>query len=146
MYNTGTKSDNGIITEWYESDIVTDRKSRFQGRHVTINSADEIPNILSQLLQQNKNIKKTASHPHIIAWQTGTLVNDNKYINVNQGFQDNGEKGAGSRLLNQVLVNNNIFNVLVIITRWYGGNPIGSSRFRHVVNCGLMSLRKANKI
>lgn len=145
----------GTITNWYESRVVMDRKSKFQARHATLNHPDEIPGILQQFLQQHRRITKTSSHPHIIAWRTGDLVEDVagkgrknstdvKYSNVQQGFNDNGEKGAGSKLLEH-LVQHNVINKLIIVTRWYGGCPIGSLRFRHITNTSFDSLRRAEE-
>lgn len=75
----------------------------------------------------------------MLAWR---VEKDNQII---QGFKDNGEKGAGMRIL-ETLVKHNAINLLVIVTRWYGGNPIGSSRYRHIVNSTLNSLRIGKKI
>ncbi|CUM48522.1 uncharacterized protein AC631_02288 [Debaryomyces fabryi] len=157
------------ITEWYASEVITDRKSKFQARHVPITDEQEIPVILEQLLQDHKNISRS-SHPHIIAWRTGQIsqvlpppthpkskkrkepLTDHetgkevKYHNISQGFKDNGEKGAGSKLLQQVLVHHNLINILVIVTRWYGGSPLGSLRFRHIINASLDSLRKSGTL
>ncbi|KAK6458720.1 uncharacterized protein RJT20DRAFT_8348 [Scheffersomyces xylosifermentans] len=154
------------ITSWNESDIITDRKSRFQARCVAISSPEDVQLVLDQFIQQHKSIAKNASHPHIIAWRTATVEIGTsgvdtiklikrgvarkeslpKYSNVEQGYKDNGEKGAGSRLLEQVIVHNNLYNILVLVTRWYGGNPIGSSRFRHINNAAMISLRKGGII
>lgn len=167
------KSRLHTITNWNESEIISDRKSRFQARHTDLTDANEIPDILKQFLAQHKSIAKNASHPHILAWRTGQLVQRQspghqnrkstmetrreskmgtkthlenllgapEYTNVQQGFKDNGEKGAGAKLLEH-LVNQNVMNKLVIVTRWYGGNPIGSLRFRHISNCAFDSLRR----
>ncbi|SGZ49562.1 CIC11C00000004860 [Sungouiella intermedia] len=173
------------ITTWNESEIITDRKSRFQARHTDLLDVNDIPDIINQFLAQHKNIAKSASHPHILAWRIGTPSqdssendgtrqrtrksgkNDNKnqtknenkhssstqslstapitlqYTNIVQGFKDNGEKGAGAKLLEH-MVQQNVINKLFIVTRWYGGSPIGSSRFRHISNAAFDSLRKAN--
>lgn len=157
------------ITEWHASEVITDRKSKFQARHVPITDELDIPAILEHLLEDHKNISRS-SHPHIIAWRTGQLTHvpattvlpkskgkkvhsmdrereqEVKYHNVNQGFKDNGEKGAGSKLLQQVLVHHNLMNILVIVTRWYGGSPLGPLRFRHIINTSLDSLRKSNTL
>lgn len=149
------------ITNWYESRVIMDRKSKFQARHTSLSTPDEIPEILRQFLQQHRKITKSASHPHIIAWRTGEAVrtpvnigqrlNKSKpelglqYINIQQGFDDNGEKGAGAKLLEH-LEQHNVINKLIIVTRWYGGSPIGSLRFRHITNTSFDSLRKAEEI
>lgn len=134
------------ISNWNTSDVITDRKSKFQARNVEIQQESQLEDILSQFLLQHKSIAKNASHPHILAWRTGEKLSNGKVININQGFKDNGEKGAGIRLLEQVLVKYDLINVLVIVTRWYGGSPIGNLRFRHINNSALDSLRKSNKI
>ncbi|ODV76738.1 ribosomal protein S5 domain 2-like protein [Suhomyces tanzawaensis NRRL Y-17324] len=129
------------LSQWHESDITTDRKSRFQARHVPLALAAEIPAILATFLKLHKSASK-ASHPHIIAWRTATSTGTSTYTNVQQGYHDNGEKGAGIKLLDQVLVRHGVYNVLVIVTRWYGGSPLGGLRFRHIVGVASESLRK----
>lgn len=150
------------INTWHESEIFTEKKSKFQGHSVPLESSEDIPSILHQFLDEHKNIARSASHPHIIAWRTGKesiptsdstgnlklerkLNKHNTYTNIEQGFKDNGEKGAGTKLLD-LLIKNNIMNVMVIVTRWYGGNPIGSRRFRCINNCAIDSLKKSRKI
>lgn len=138
-----------VIGEWHESQIITDRRSKFQARHVPLTDPADIPEIISQFLAQNKSLAKNASHPHMLAWRTGQvspieqgqLETTPAYVNVQQGFKDCGEKGAGSRILD-VLVSHGAFNKLVIVTRWYGGSPLGSLRFRHIANSSAESLRK----
>lgn len=157
------------ISQWYASEVTTDRKSKFQARHVPITDEQDIPAILEKLLAEHKNISRS-SHPHIIAWRTGQVVStptitlhtkskkrkdppmeknheiETKYHNVSQGFKDNGEKEGGTKLLQQVLVRHSLMNILVIVTRWYGGTPIGSLRFRHIINASIDSLRKSNTL
>ena len=156
-------------TNWHESEIITDRKSKFQARHVELYNADDIPGILEHFLSSHKSIAKNASHPHMIAWRIGepttkesisvpsTKEKKSKkhkpsgvpsppltYTNIQIGSRDNGESGAGSCLL-QVLETNNFMNVLVIVTRWYGGNPIGGLRFRHINRVAINSLKMRNE-
>lgn len=137
------------IPKWYESSIIVDRKSKFQGRHVSIESPEEIPKILEEFLAQHKSIAKNASHPHILAWRTGQKLAGSdktlKYFNIQQGFKDNGESGAGLRLLEH-LEQRNVMNKLVIVTRWYGGSPIGALRFRHILNCCFESLKRGESV
>jgi putative IMPACT (imprinted ancient) family translation regulator len=46
---------------------------------------------------------------------------------------DDGETGAGNRMA-QVLDAFDASNVLVVVSRWYGGIHLGASRFRHINN------------
>ena len=113
------------MINWNESEILVDRKSKFQGRCCSISNELEIPNLLVKLIQENKNINK-ASHMHIYAWRTADIdksnnenikfrksnknqkqkegKKSNNHLNINlkniqQGYSDCGESGAGQKLL-----------------------------------------------
>ncbi|KAJ8307585.1 hypothetical protein KUTeg_014861 [Tegillarca granosa] len=47
---------------------------------------------------------------------------------IHQGYNDDGEHGAGRKLL-EYLTRNNYVNVGIVVTRWYGGKHIGPKRF-----------------
>ena len=155
-----------MVKSWVESEILVDRKSKFQARCCTMKSPDEISSLLQELVDGNKAISK-ASHPHMYAWRTGEAVasadsgqvkgsgkksKKNKdtsstssqpsWKNVQQGCQDGGESGAGQRLLT-LLERAQVFNVLVVVTRWYGGTPLGSARFRHITSTASECLKKS---
>lgn len=53
-----------------------------------------------------------------------TVVSDN---------DDDGEKGSGSKLAS-LLEMTNAENVLVIVSRWYGGIHLGPARFKHIAH------------
>ena len=44
---------------------------------------------------------------------------------------DDGEAGAGNVIL-RLLEAADLHDHLVIVTRWYGGKPLGGDRFRHI--------------
>ena len=54
-----------MSTNWNESSVITDRKSKFQARSIAITNSLQIPDILEQLVSNDKHIAK-ASHPHRI--------------------------------------------------------------------------------
>lgn len=98
-----------------------------------------------------------ASHKHMFAWRTGEVVGEESFkekskkkgkkhggivlSNVQQGSNDCGEAGAGQRLLT-LLERSSLVNVLVIVTRWYGGTALGPARFRHISTTAVESLKK----
>lgn len=51
--------------------------------------------------------------------------------NLCSGMGNDGESGAGMVLLN-MLRQSDWRNVIVIVTRFYGGKPLGPDRFRHI--------------
>ncbi|KAF8956715.1 ribosomal protein S5 domain 2-type protein [Flammula alnicola] len=107
----------------YVAEPITDRKSAFVGRACRIQHPSEIPLILSHLMSDRRISR--AAHPIINAWRCqvdGILHQDN---------DDDGETAAGGRLahLLQILEVN---NVLVVVTRYFGGIHLGPDRFKHI--------------
>ncbi|TID30856.1 hypothetical protein CANINC_000545 [Pichia inconspicua] len=122
------------------------KKSKFRGFCVPIQNGSEVPNLLRQICGLDKNIPK-ASHPTMYAWKTANSNPDcspilNKLINLNQGFNDCNEGGAGLRILG-MLDRIHLVNILVVVTRWYGGTPLGPARFKCISDAGLDALREA---
>ena len=50
-----------------------------------------------------------------------------------QDCDDDGETGAGGRLLHLLQIVD-AENVMVVVTRWYGGVHLGPARFTHINN------------
>jgi len=63
-------------------------------------------------------------------------------IGVIQDNDDDGETAAGGRLahLLQIL---DVTDVLVVVSRWYGGVKLGSDRFKHINNAARSALINA---
>lgn len=47
---------------------------------------------------------------------------------------DDGEAGAGLVIL-RMLEREGLRDHVIVVTRWYGGKPLGGDRFRHVQDC-----------
>lgn len=54
---------------------------------------------------------------------------------------DDGEDGAGSRLA-QLLQVRHCTNVLVVVSRWFGGIHLGPKRFAHITNAARLVLEQ----
>lgn len=108
----------------YTSDPIIDRKSVFIGHACKLTHPSEVDQIRAFLLSDRKIAK--ATHPVMLAYRCKGSGNI-----MHQDNDDDGETAAGSRLahLLQIL---DIDNVLVVVTRWYGGIQLGSDRFRHI--------------
>ncbi|KAL0580499.1 hypothetical protein V5O48_001486 [Marasmius crinis-equi] len=109
--------------EIFEAESIIDRKSSFVGRACAITDPAQVPLILSYLSSDRRIAR--AAHPIINAWrcQVGAVLH--------QDNDDDGETAAGGRLahLLQIL---EINNVLVIVTRYFGGIHLGPDRFKHI--------------
>ena len=116
----------------------TDRSSTFQSHSIRINNIDQILKYL-MLLKSNNKIQK-ATH-NIYAFrlrdhkQSANKPVKSKYLNYEdemiEGFEDDGEAGAGERLLG-ILRKMKVYNILIVVSRWYGGIQLGHERFKHI--------------
>lgn len=114
--------------------IIEDKGSKYSVSGENIKSAEEAKNFLEKL-KQDKKYKK-ASH-NTFAYR---IEKDDKIIEYKN---DDGESGAGNIILD-ILRNTKTKNLLVCVTRWYGGKKLGADRFRHVKNATLYFLEKYN--
>jgi len=100
---------------------LTEKKSTFQAHMVPISDPAEVPPVIEYLLQNNKI--RAATH-NIMAYRIegcreGTFVQDS---------DDDGESAAGGRLLH-LLQMVDARNVVVVVSRWFGGTLLGPARF-----------------
>ncbi|KAI0328219.1 UPF0029-domain-containing protein [Cubamyces sp. BRFM 1775] len=106
-----------------EAEPILDRKSAFVGRACRITDPSQVPLILAHLMSDRRIAR--AAHPIINAWRcrVGNVLH--------QDNDDDGETAAGGRLahLLQIL---EVENVLVVVTRYFGGIHLGPDRFKHI--------------
>ncbi|KAI0638703.1 UPF0029-domain-containing protein [Trametes polyzona] len=106
-----------------EAEPILDRKSAFVGRACRITDPAQVPLILNHLMSDRRIAR--AAHPIINAWRckVGNILH--------QDNDDDGETAAGGRLahLLQIL---EVDNVLVVVTRYFGGIHLGPDRFKHI--------------
>nr|XP_026693729.1 protein IMPACT-like [Ciona intestinalis] len=119
-----TQSD--VVPVIKHGEALTDRKSTFQGHLAEVHSANDVKLVISKLLK-NRKIEH-ATH-NISAYR---IFDDEKSVFI-QDCNDDGETAAGGRMLHlmQIL---NVRNVLVVVSRWYGGIQLGPDRFKHINN------------
>ncbi|KAK9465523.1 ribosomal protein S5 domain 2-type protein [Lipomyces arxii] len=112
----------GQDLNWVVSDMVEDRRSKFVGRAIHVNSVADARAKLA-ILKRSKRIAK-ATH-NMTAWRIKT---DKEGVTF-QDCDDDGESAAGGRLLHLLT---DVWNVMVVVTRWFGGTHIGPDRFKHI--------------
>jgi putative IMPACT (imprinted ancient) family translation regulator len=57
------------------------------------------------------------------------------------GQNDGGESGSGGRL-SKLLESSNCENVIVVVSRWYGGTKLGSDRWKRISEVAKEALGK----
>lgn len=122
----------GECPQIFHGETVVDRKSVFQAHVANIKSSSQVQ-VVRDTLMQNKKIAN-ATH-NIVAYRfendTGMVVQD---------CDDDGETAAGSRLLHLLNILH-VTDVIVVVSRWYGGILLGPDRFKHINNVARAALK-----
>uniref|UniRef100_A0A914YFH9 RWD domain-containing protein n=1 Tax=Panagrolaimus superbus TaxID=310955 RepID=A0A914YFH9_9BILA len=125
------------VPEIYGTDTLTDRKSIFQAHVARINSKEEAMAVLETLMSNSKIAR--ATH-RIYAYRTYVTKNDKK-LPLND-CADDGETGAGIKLQHLLQIMK-IDNVMLVVTRWYGGIHLGADRFKHIQNKARQAIKES---
>ena len=110
-----------------------DRRSVFQAHVAAVHSVAEAQAGIAWL-KEDKKIGR-ATH-NIVAYRItagGRILQDN---------DDDGETAAGSRLAHLLEVLG-VENVVVVVSRWYGGIQLGPDRFKHINSVARKALEAA---
>jgi hypothetical protein len=105
---------------WVLSEVISEKKSTFIGRCATVSTTVQANDYLHHLISINKKVAN-ATH-NITAWRIkggdGTSYQD---------CDDDGETAAGGRVLHLMQLMD-VWDVMVVVTRWYGGIQLGPDR------------------
>lgn len=129
-------ADLGEEPPWVLSEVVTEKKSVFVARAAHVESPKQAQSYLHHLLSTDKKAAK-ATH-NITAWRISG-ANETAY----QDCDDDGETAAGGRLLH-LLQLMDVWNVMIVVTRWYGGVHLGPDRFRLINSVARDALVRGN--
>ncbi|PWN90360.1 UPF0029-domain-containing protein [Acaromyces ingoldii] len=121
--DVGTGEPERQKFEIISSPPIAERKSVFVGHVARIKDSSQVPLIIEQLLQDRKIAR--ATHPVIHAW----VCKPDGGGTVHRDCDDDGETAAGGRLAH-LLDLLHLENVVVVVTRWYGGVQLGADRFK----------------
>lgn len=114
--------DLGPEPPWIIAPALTEKKSVFLARVAPVSSPAQAKQYVAHLLATDKKAAR-ATH-NMTAWRIkGT--NEATYQDCN----DDGETAAGSRMLHLMQLMD-VWNAMVVVTRWYGGVLLGPDRFR----------------
>ena len=106
---------------WVLSEPFVELRSTFLARCATVSSPAEANQFVQHLLAVDKRVRG-ATH-NITAWRirgpNGTSFQD---------CNDDGETAAGGRLLHLMQLMD-LWDTMVVVTRWYGGHKLGPRRF-----------------
>jgi len=129
---TASRHSNVSCPDIISGETMTDRKSTFQAHLARVTHKDQVEIVLNRLME-NKKIAH-ATH-NIMAFR---ILTDRPDV-PHQGCDDDGESGASIRMLHLLQIMK-ADNVMVVVTRWYGGIHLGPDRFKHINNCARIIL------
>ncbi|KFO37246.1 Protein IMPACT [Fukomys damarensis] len=115
---------------------ITDRRSTFQAHLAPVVCPKQVKMVLAKLYEN----KKVASATHNIYAYRIYCEGKQTFL---QDCEDDGETAAGGRLLHLMEILN-VKNVMVVVSRWYGGILLGPDRFKHINNCARNILVEKN--
>ncbi|EGS21086.1 uncharacterized protein CTHT_0029270 [Thermochaetoides thermophila DSM 1495] len=106
---------------WTLSEPITESKSTFIARCAPVTSPQQAVSYMQHLLATDKKVR-AATH-NMTAWRIRGL-NGTSF----QDCDDDGETAAGGRLLH-LMQRMDLWDVMVVVSRWYGGVKLGPRRF-----------------
>jgi hypothetical protein len=118
--------DLGPEPPWIIAPALTEKKSIFLARVAPVSAPAQAKQYVAHLLATDKKAAR-ATH-NMTAWRIKG-PNDTSY----QDCDDDGETAAGSRMLHLMQLMD-VWDVMVVVTRWYGGIHLGPDRFRIINN------------
>lgn len=102
--------------------VVSDKGSKYAVSGSQASSSVQAKQFLKTLTRKKKYAKATHNTWAVIL-KDGTKIKN-----------DDGESGAGMIIL-RMLEREQLFDHVIVVTRWYGGVHLGGDRFRHVQTC-----------
>ncbi|XP_038031141.1 protein IMPACT [Anas acuta] len=137
-YITSESQEDEELPSIHHGNPLTDRRSTFQAHLAPVVTTRQVKRVLEKLYEN----KKIASATHNIYAYRIYCEDKQTFL---QDCEDDGETAAGGRLLHlmQIL---DVHNVLVVVSRWYGGILLGPDRFKHINNCARNVLVEYNYV
>ncbi|OAX42792.1 ribosomal protein S5 domain 2-like protein [Rhizopogon vinicolor AM-OR11-026] len=119
------------------SQEIRDRGSAFVGSVYRASTPEEAKAAISY----HRNVVHAGKKAYeISAWRCMVLKHGKTGLGgpddfeVIGGYDDDGEKWAGSKVL-KVMQRDGILDAVVIVSRWFGGTLLGPARFAHIETC-----------
>lgn len=124
------------VIDWKQcAKIISDRGSKYSVTGGQVKSRENIKDFLKRLKKDRKY--DSATHN---SWAARISYNGAVF----EIKSDDGETGAGQVILYQ-LRKQKIIDVVVVVTRWYGGTKLHADRFRHLQNAAIFWIKNCKK-
>lgn len=112
--------------------IIRDRGSLYSVSAGKVKNRDDIKEFLKKLKTNKKYLKATHNSFAVRISRDGAIF---------ETKSDDGETGAGNVIL-RILQKRDFTDIVVVITRWFGGVKLEGDRFKHIQNGTIYILDK----
>lgn len=123
VISNSTQEEIDVFEGWISSEPILDRGSTFIAYAREVHSVDEAKHFFGLLTTDRKIAKATHN---MNAWR----IQGSNGVTF-QDCDDDGETAAGSRMLHLLTIMD-AWNVIVVVSRWFGGTHLGPDRFKHI--------------
>ena len=124
-------------TEWLQcAKIISDRGSKYSVTGGVVKSRENLKEFLKKLKKDRKYAQATHN-----SWAARVSKDGAVY----ETKSDDGETSAGQVILHQ-LRKQKIIDVIVVVTRWYGGIKLQADRFRHLQDSAIYWVKKCKSL
>lgn len=112
--------------------LIEDRGSKYSVTASLVENEQELNNFLKKL-KSDKRYQQASHNSYATKFKI-----DDKVIELKS---DDGETGAGMIILRSIR-KSNLINVVIVVTRWFGGTPLYNDRFKHIQDSTQEILKK----
>jgi putative IMPACT (imprinted ancient) family translation regulator len=117
--------------------IIKDRGSVYSACAGRVENREEIKNFVKKVRNHNKRFQKASHHSYAVRVSKDGVFYETK--------SDDGETGAGNIIL-RILQKQKYTNMVVCVTRWFGGTKLESDRFKHIQDSTILVLEEVKKV
>jgi len=119
--------------EWLQLEqLINDRGSKYSVTAGRVENKEELKAFLKKV-KKNKKYAKATHNTYAFRMRNETQLVEGK--------NDDGETGAGMVILRMIRKTNRV-NIVVVVTRWYGGVKLHADRFKHVQDSSQVILKE----
>ncbi|KAJ1310522.1 hypothetical protein OPQ81_007252 [Rhizoctonia solani] len=119
----------------FKSEPLQIKDSTFQARLFSLESPAQTPKILAHMRRQYPDFQHHMSGWRYLVLKPGmTGLEGEDAFEVHQGWDDDGEKQGGKAVVD-VIEKMGLCDVVVVVSRRFGGTLLGTARFSHITDC-----------
>ncbi|CUA72172.1 hypothetical protein RSOLAG22IIIB_00835 [Rhizoctonia solani] len=123
-----------MIRPVFKSEPLQIKDSTFQARLFSLESSAQTTKILAYMRRQYPDFQHHMSGWRVLMLKPGMKGLEEDAFEVQQGWDDDGEQRGGKAVLD-VIEQMGLCDVVVIVSRRFGGTMLGPGRFTHIADC-----------